>query len=348
MPVKRISEVYDAAVSMDNLRSATRIACRNRKNKREVAEFKKDGGALLERLRESILDGTYRSSEYKMLVKNENGKERYVADLPLYPDRIWHQAICNVLEGPLNSKLIDQTYAAIPGTGQHHAVRKMSEYLRNNPRLRYALVIDIRKFFQSIDREILKRKLAEAVKDCRMLEVLYGLIDDYPYQGIALGTRFSPMFANLYLSEMDHALKERYHVHYMARFMDDIAILGFSKQWLRKILDAVRGMLAEIGLEIKANWQIFPVDSRGIPYLGYRIFSDHILLKKRTKKRMQKAVARLAMLQTDPDFLLDEHDLGTLNSYRGCLKWCSGKHLESVTIAPVMEEDARRQKAMEN
>ena len=87
--------------------------------------FKKKQEEKLLALRESILDGTYRSSGYRMFTAVENGKERLVADCPLYPDRILHWAICLIAEAPLNRKLIAQSYGAVPGTGHHAAMRRV-------------------------------------------------------------------------------------------------------------------------------------------------------------------------------------------------------------------------------
>ena len=252
---------------------------------------------------------------------DENGKMRLVADLPLYPDRILHWAVCLKAEDPINRKLIDQAYGSRPGTGHHMAVRQLSEYIKNDSRLKYALVADVRQFFPSIDKEILKAKLRRVLKDSSLLDLLDTIIDDYKLPGIPIGNRTSPMFANLYLSEMDHAMKERYHCHYYIRYMDDIVVLGYSKPWLHRMRETMSEMLADIGLRMKDNWQVFPIDSRGIPYLGYRVFSDHVLLKKPTKERMRKAADRISRSLEDPEHVMDAHEVGVVRSYEGVLKW---------------------------
>ncbi len=341
----RIGDLFDRIVSMDNLREAAKKACSTRKNRTEVQEFLEDSENNLKKLRDSLIDGTYKSSEYRMFNILERGKQRFVADLPLNPDRILHWAICLVAEEPLNNKLIDQSYGSRPGMGYHDAVKKVHSYIQKDAKIRYALIVDVKKFFASIDKEILKKKMLRVFKDRRFLDLMFKLIDEYSYPGIPIGNRYSPMLANLYLSDMDHKLKERHHVHYLVSFMDDRCILGYTKKWLRRILGIIKDELSAIGLELKGNYQIFPIDSRGIPFLGYRIFSDHILLKKPTKKRMKGSVKRISNRQSkDPDYRLDDRDLGVLNSYSGVLKHCNGKHLRSVTIVPVLIEDRRREK----
>lgn len=168
-----------------------------------------------------------------------------------------------------------------------------------------------------------------------------GIIDDYHLPGLPIGNRTSPMLANLYLNDIDHAMKERYHCRYYVRYMDDIVILGYSSQWLHRMKRILDGMLSEIGLKIKDNWQVYPIDSRGIPFLGYRIFTDHILLKKRTKRRMQKAAKNIADRLEDGSHVMNRHELGTIHSYEGVLKWCDGKHLQEVTFGPLYDMDER-------
>ena len=129
------------------------------------------------------------------------------------------------------------------------------------------------------------------------------LIEEYPYSGLPIGNRYSPMLANLYFSDMDHKLKQKYHAHYFISFMDDRCILGYSKKWLHRILDKVIQMLDELHLQIKPNYQIFPIDKRGIAFLGYRIFRTHILLLKRTKRKLKKTsdiLEKQVMISDEP------------------------------------------------
>ena len=316
--MRSIGNLWSHVVDMDNLEEAARRACCSRKDRAEVEDFLSDKEGKLSCLKELLESGWYRSSEYRMFIVNEKGKERLVADLPLYPDRIVHWAVCLVAEGPLNRKLIDQTFGSRPGTGYHDAVRLVSDYIARDSRIKFVLSVDIRHFFASIDKQVLKCKLRAVLKDRHLLRLLDAIIDDYRLSGIPIGNRTSPMLANLYLSEIDHLLKEEHHCHYYVRYMDDIVILGYSKPWLHRIRDVLSGYLEDIGLTMKSNWQVYPIDSRGTSFLGYRIFSDHVLLKKDTKSRMKRAAGRIAERLEDPDYVMDRHDLGVVNSYHGC------------------------------
>ena len=333
--MRRIGGLWEQLISMDTLERAAKIACASRKNKKEVKEFEKRKDELLHNLQTSVINHTYKSSEYRMFKVNENGKERDVADLPLYPDRIFHWALALVLEKPMNSKLIDQTHASRPGHGIHSAMMNVNKYIVNDSRAVFYLKCDVRKFFPSIDKEILKSKLRHVLKDSDILTELDKLINQYPYSGLPIGNRTSPMLANLYLSEIDHMMKEKHHVHYYVRYMDDIVILGYSRPWLKRIRDTVASYLSDIGLNMKPNWIISAIDPFGIDFVGYRIFSDHILLRKRIKLNLKKAVKRMIFKLKSGDEL-DVHDKGAIASYTGFLMWCNGYNLYRSTIYEVL------------
>lgn len=329
--MRRFGDCYSDVYGTATLTEAAKRACASRKDREEVKRFQENQDILLQKLQQSLIDHTYRSSEYRIFQVHENGKTRDVADLPLYPDRICHWAIALVAEEMICSKLIDQTHASRPNHGIHSAVNDVKGYLAKDKRLKYCLKLDIKKFFPSIDKLIMKRVFRDVFKDKELLIELDKIIDQYPYPGIAIGNRVSPMFANLYLSGIDHLMKEKHHVHYYVRYMDDIIILGYSKQWLHKMRETIASYLADISLVLKENWQVFPIDSRGIDFVGYRIYTDHVLLRKRNKKKLAKACKKIQD-KLDDGGKVSRHDRGTLASYKGLLKWCDGYHLYQKTI----------------
>lgn len=334
--MRRIGDIWSRLTSIDNLSKAADRACSSRKNRDEVNRFEADRESLLVKLQDDLRSHRFRSSSYRSFLRVENGKEREIADIQLYPDRIVHWAIAMVLEPYLDRKLIDQVHGSRPGHGIHSAVGDVSDYLRKDGRIMYCLKLDVRHFFHSIDKIVLKRKLRTVIKDRDANMLLDEIIDGFPRDGIPIGNRTSPIFANLYLSEMDHLLKEVHHVHYYVRYMDDIVILGYSKPWLRRILNIIRDHLSDIGLEVKGNWQIFPVDSRGIDFVGYVIWRDHVMLRKSTKVRMKRAMRRIEDDLRDGNSLTRSQK-GCIDSYSGILKWCDSNNLRKTVIGPVME-----------
>lgn len=335
-----MNNVYEKVCSMDVLEQASKEAMEPRKHSIEVAEFLANREPLMKKLQNDLINHTLDMSDYSIYYKVERGKRRLIADLPLYPDRIVHCAIAICIEDTLNRTLIDQTHASIKGRGTHTAMMDIRRNIHNNPKIRYCLSMDIDQFFASIPTSNLKRMLREYVKDWQLLDLMDRIIDNYNVTGnpgIALGGRLSPLLANLYLSPLDHYLKEEKHVHLMERYMDNYYIFGNSKEWLHKIEKVVVANLAEIGLRLNPNTSIVPVDStHGVDVVGWIVYSDHVLIRKKTKLRMKTAFASVNA-KLDRCLELDQHDKGMMASYIGSLKWFNSYNLRNKVVRPVLD-----------
>lgn len=326
----RLKDCYQALCTMPVLIQGAEDACEPRSGTLEELQFRQDQDNLLAKLQQDLMNHTVKLSPYHMYYKYERGKMRLIADLPLYPDRIIHCGIAIVVEDRLNRTLIHQTHASIKGHGTHTAMMDVRRHLYNDDRLCYCLSVDIDQCYASIPPERVKLTLREYIKDNEMLFLLDRIIDNYNatgYTGIALGGRLSPLMANLYLSPLDHYLKERLHVHVMERYMDNYYIFGYSEKWLEHIRKEIVAYLAELGLHLNDGRSIYRVDSEhGVDMLGWIVFSDHVLVRKKTKEKMRK-VFRAVDRKLDRCQDLDEHDISSIGSYVGSLKWFDSYNL---------------------
>lgn len=182
--------------------------------------------------------------------------------------------------------------------------------------------LDIKKFYPSINHDILKYDiLRKKIKDKRLLKLLDEIVDST--DGVPIGNYLSQFFANLYLTYMDHWLKEEVHVKYYFRYADDIVILSNSKERLRTILILIKMYLHQVlKLEVKQNYQIFPVSSRGIDFAGYVFYHTHTQLRKSIKLRLQRCVNKFKAGKMSQETLKKK-----LAAYFGWLKYCDSKHL---------------------
>jgi hypothetical protein len=146
-------------------------------------------------------------------------------------------------------------------------------------------------------------------------------------KGLAIGSLASQYFSNFTLSEFDHWIKEVKKVKYYQRYMDDCILLSSSKEELYQLLKEIKQYLKDnLDLELKSNYQLFPVDDRGIDFLGYRSFRNYTILRKSTYKRFKKK-----MLNISKSYIkygnLTYSQVCTINSYLGWLKWCNCSNL---------------------
>lgn len=280
--MKRIGNLYEKICSIENLQLADEKARKGKLRTYGVIEHDKNREANLLKLRETLLNGTFHTSKYDVFTIYEP-KEREIYRLPYFPDRILHHAIMNVLEPIWVSTFTADTYSCIKNRGIHAAAKKVKQALREDPEgTTFCLKLDIRKFYPSINHDVLKSILRRKLKDKRLLRLLDEIVGSA--DGVPIGNYLSQYFANLYLTYFDHWIKEKKGVKYYFRYADDIVILAPDKAYLHSLMGEIRAYLGDLKLEVKWNWQVFPVAARGIDFVGYD-FSTRIPKCERALKR---------------------------------------------------------------
>ena len=318
--MKRYDLLFGKICSIENLRLADYKARQGKKRSRGVILFDRHREENLERLHDLLLSGHYQTSRYTFFQVHDP-KERTIARLPYYPDRIVHHAIMNVLEPIFNKLYTADTYACIKGRGAHLARKRIKEILRRDPDgTRYCLKLDIRKYYPSIDHDVLKEIIRRKIRDARLLALLDEIIDSAP--GLPIGNYLSQTLANVYLAYFDHFVKERLGVRYYFRYVDDIVILAEDKDKLRGYLARIREELAALRLQVKDNWQVFPIEARGLDFLGFVFYHTHIRLRKRIKRNIFRALSRLRKMR-----LSARQIRLAVGSYLGWLKYTDSRNL---------------------
>ena len=229
--MKRYGNLFEKVCSMENLRLADTNARRGKKCKWGVLLHDRNREENLKRLRQQLLDGTFRTSQYKTMVIHEP-KERVIYKLPYYPDRIVHHAIMNVLEPIWVGSMTSDTYANIKGRGIHACAQKIKHILYTDPiGTKYCLKIDIKKYYPSIDHDLLKTEVRRKIKDKRLLALIDGIIDSE--KGLPIGNYLSQYLANVFLSRLDHRMKEVHRVRYYFPIRGRYGVLGTDKTGIK-------------------------------------------------------------------------------------------------------------------
>jgi len=316
--MKRIGNLYEQIISIENLTEADRKAQKGKSKQYGVRLHNKSRELNILNIHLQLKNRTYRTSPYDIF-KVFEPKEREVYRLRYFPDRITHHAIMNVLEPIFVSTFTADTYSCIKKRGIHQLLRKLQESLKNQEETTYCLKLDIKKFYPNIDHDILKSLLRRKFKDNDLLWLLDEIIDSA--KGVPIGNYLSQYFANFYLTYFDHWIKEQKQVKYYFRYADDIVILHNNKKYLHSILSDIRQYLSDnLKLELKENYQVFPVEKRGIDFVGYIFYHTHILLRKRIKQNFARK------LKINPN-------TESTASYLGWLKHCNAKHLTKKLLS---------------
>lgn len=297
--MKRLGNLYDKIISIDNLRLADKNARKGKLSTYGVKVHDRHAEEDLLALHETLKAGTYKTSEYSTFFIYEP-KEREIFRLPYYPDRIVHHAVMNILEPIWVSVFTADTYSCIKGRGIQAAADKLRNVInRDKAGCAYCLKIDIRKFYPSIDHTILKRIVRRKIKDTRLLKLLDEIIDSA--EGLPIGNYLSQFLANLILAYFYHWVKEVKRIRYYFRYADDIVVLHSDKKVLRELLaEFERYLNTELNLAVKDNKQIFPVakdrrdkHGRGIDFLGFVFYLNETRLRKRIKQNFCRKISKL-------------------------------------------------------
>lgn len=273
---------------MDNLVKADYIAQLGKQKQYGVKSFNKNRDTNLLNLHKMLVDKTYAVPPYSIVTIVEK-KERQIYRLP-YMHRIVHHAIMNVIQPYLSANLTSDTYACIPGRGVHKAGKAIKKSLMNEAGTRYCLKMDIKKFYPSVNNEILKSQIRRKFKDPDFLWLMDIIIDSAP--GLPIGNYLSQWLSNFYMSGFDHWIKEVKGVGHYFRYVDDIALLSSDKTELHQLrADIAHYLNSILDLDLKSNWQIFPITNKiGLDMLGYVFFRDYTQLRKSIKKDFARSV----------------------------------------------------------
>lgn len=216
-----------------------------------------------------------------------------------------------------------RTHAAIPGRGTHSALYQLRGFLLHYPEdTKYCLKLDIRQFFPSIDRKIMISFIESMTKDKRTIELNREIILSHP-KGLPIGNYTSQYYANKYLSSLDQWLYS--HNVLFVRYMDDIVILAPTKDRLHKLLpQMIEYLKSNLSLDIKPNYQIFPVGDRGIDFVGYRIWPNRVIVRKSTFNNMRKKFSKIYNRICEHGHMTP-HDRSTIAAYLGIVIHCTPK-----------------------
>lgn len=322
---------YEKLCNFQNLYNAHKKARRCKRHKKDVILFENNLGENLWKLKNSLENSTYKIGEYNKFPIYEP-KKREVQALPYY-DRIVQHVLCDEILTPFfDKRFIYDNCACRIGKGTHFAIKRFTKFLSEHYKKfgtnGYILKCDIKKYFPSINHDVLKNLLRKSIPEDKILNFLFKIIDSYedlPNQGLPMGNQTSQIFALLYLDSADRFVKETLRVKHYIRYMDDMILISHDKVFLKNSLKKLKN-LVENDLKIKFNQktQIFPLKN-GVDFLGFHFYlteTGKVIRKLRTsvKKKFKK---RLLLLQKD--YFNNKIEIDNINmtiaSYKGHLKY---------------------------
>jgi len=295
--MKRAKNLYPLIPTHENLRTAFRKAAKGKQDHSQVICFRADFDANIQKLRDQLLNKKPDIGHYHFFVVRDP-KVRTICAAS-FPERVLHHAIMNICEPVLDSYAIYDSYACRKGKGNRKALARTQQFAQKFP---WYLKLDIRKYFDSIDHDRLMQFLLRRFKDPDLLMLFQQLLETYhttPGKGVPIGNLISQHLANFYLGRFDHWIKEDRKIKGYVRYMDDFILFSKDKQSLKSELKAMEWFLRDnLKLTLKDNVQLNR-SSRGVGFLGFRVFPGHIRLSAPSMKRFSKKFRAYEQLYCD-------------------------------------------------
>ena len=308
--------IYDDIISLENLLGAWKEFVKGKRKKPDVQEFSLRLMDNIISLHEDLRRKVYRHGDYQAF-RISDPKSRSIHKASVR-DRLLHRATYRKLYPFFDRTFIADSFSCRNEKGTHKAINRFRRFIwkvsKNNTKTCWILKCDIKKFFASINHNILLEILTPRIQDENILWLLRQVVEsfnaiDFVGVGLPLGNLTSQLFANIYLNEFDQFVKHRIKAKFYIRYADDFVILSENKTWLEEILPRIKNFLQdELKLEIHPDKIFIKTLASGIDFLGWVHSPNHRVLRTSTKRRMFKN-------------LWEDFSSDVVASYLGMLKW---------------------------
>lgn len=290
---KTIRNEYYKKLSYEKLMKAHLESRKGKSTRKEIIQFNLKQEEYIMWLYEQLKNRTYRHSGDTSFYVTEPKLRRI--EKSIYIDRIVHRwYVDNFMQEYFVKSFSYSSFACLKGKGMHNACLYVQEMMKHCKRIwnnYYIIKMDVTKYFQNIDKQILYEILCKKIKDKNLLwltrEILYSNGVD---KGLPIGNYTSQCFANIYLNELDQYMKHKLKLKYTCRYMDDVVALVNTKKEAIEKLNLIRSFLKEkLCLELNRKTQIFQ-STQGVNFCGYKINAYRLKIRDKGKRKLKKKV----------------------------------------------------------
>ena len=319
---KRVGFLYDRMCDKELIRIAIINSSQHKRHRHDVQKVLKNMEKYVDKTYDILMSGTFRPSQPKIKTRYDTAsqKQREISVVPYWPDGVMHQLMVLVLKDTITKGMYAWTCAAIPGRGGSRAEKYVQRAINKDAKgTKYILKLDIRKFYPSIDHSNLLKALSRKVKDKRFLQMVADILATSK-SGLPIGFYICQWLANFYLEPLDRYICSCDGADYYVRYMDDIVIMGKNKKKLHKIRKQIDEYLhRELLLCVKDNWQVFPLKSRPLDFVGVKQYRTYRTIRKRTFLRFTRQCRR-ALKRKEKGWSIPPRMASALISRAGLLK----------------------------
>ena len=332
---RTIRNEYDKALTYENLMKAHLQSRKGKGYRKEIILFNLKQEEYIMWLYEQLKTEKYRHGGYTEFYVTQPKLRRI--EKSKYIDRIVHRWYVNsFIEKYYIPQFISTSYACLKGKGMHKACLDLQKAMKHCKTVwgeYYILKMDIRKYFENINKDILLQIMERKIKDPKLLwltkEIIYS---NQGKTGLPIGNYTSQMYANIYLNELDQYIKHNLKCKYYYRYMDDAVILINTKDEAKEMLERIKKFLeVKLQLELNQKTQIFK-SKQGVNFCGYKINEYRLKIRDRGKRKLKKKVKSLKEIVESGEISSKEAKL-YLAGHLGYIKIANVRNLKDKLFA---------------
>ena len=319
--MKTYKHLYEKFISKENIRLCINKAAKGKRKSKEVQKVLSNVDYYITYIQNHIIDIVSTKHTPVEIYDGIQRKKRTIV-VPTYFECIVHHMLVQVLMPLFSTGMYEHSYGSVPNKGTIKGMKTVKRWIADDYySTQFCLQCDIRKYFQSIPHSILKRKFIKRVKDRKILNILFIIIDSID-EGIALGFYIFQWIANWYLEDFDHYIKEVLKAKYYIRNMDDIVIFASSKKELHEIRKYIQIYLQNVlQLQLKNTYAVFKIQSnkhhRTLDFLGFKFYRNRTILRKTILRKMRRKALKIFKKNN-----ASIYDSRQMLSYLSYIKYC--------------------------
>ncbi|DAA84920.1 TPA: hypothetical protein CPT87_07175 [Candidatus Gastranaerophilales bacterium HUM_5] len=321
--VKSYNHLFEKVISDYNLSLAIDNATAGKDEKsgaKDRAEhIQKNKVQYIKKIKQMLLNQEFKAKKHRadIFYDHTSYKYRLILKPDLEDEQIIHWAVIQVLQPIFMRGMYEYSCGSIPGRGPHYGKKAIEKFIHRHPAdCKYVLEFDIKKFYPSIDTDILKQKLRRIIHDEKMMFLLEQIIDSNiavfedgheERVGVPIGYYTSQWFGNFYLQDLDHYIKQDLKAAGLFRYVDNVEIFGRNKKELHKSFNLIKFELSKLKLKVKENYQLYRFDyidkkdgkrkGRFVDFMGFRFYRDKTTIRRAT---MLKATRKARKMSKKP------------------------------------------------
>ncbi|MFA5355630.1 MAG: reverse transcriptase/maturase family protein [Candidatus Paceibacterota bacterium] len=310
----QLGHKFEDIADADNLLEAWREFLRGKGNKPDVQEFSLCLMNNILSLHRDLINHKYKHGGYRCFkIKDPKARTIHKASVR---DRLLHHAAYRLLYPFFDRIFISDSFSCRKNRGTHKSLNRFRSFAcivsKNNTKTCWILKGDVKKFFASVDQDILLEILRKYIPDediiCLLREIIFSFRSVEYGTGLPLGNLTSQLFANVYMNEFDQFVKHKLKIEYYIRYADDFVILSENKEDLKNKIGPIGDFLRiKLKLTLHPDKIFIKTLLSGMDFLGWKHFFNHRIIRNTTRLRAIKRIK-------DSDY-----NSATLNSYFGLL-----------------------------